>query len=212
VGGPQLRACLLRARLFAERGDAAAAQREHAAAGRLQPGGEQDWVARAQAQMSDAPDQALADLDAALARYPQSVTALLARATILEEQKHQPEAALAVLNALLEVYPTNVSVLCRRGLLLARLGRRDEAHRDGHAALALDASAIVLYRVGVIHLLVAPVDVHDRNEAVRLIQSALRKGYPRERTEQDPDLDAIRKDLWIRPAAIRPASAPSASP
>jgi hypothetical protein len=81
-----------------------------------------------------------------------------------------------------------------RGVLLARIGKRDEAHRDARDALLRDTKAPNLYQVAGIYALTAGSHPEDRREAFALLWSALKTGFGLDLVESDRDLDPVRKD------------------
>jgi hypothetical protein len=96
--------------------------------------------------------------------------------------------------------PTRVS----RGVVLARLGRRDDAHKDAKEALKRDATAPVHYQVAGIYALTSRTHPQDRDEALRLLESALQRGFVPREMDRDPDLDPIRDHPRFR-ALVRAA-------
>lgn len=78
-------------------------------------------------------------------------------------------------------------------MYLARLGRRDEAHREAQTALTLSADPVVVYVVACAYARTAAAHPDDRPQALGYLRQALRSGYRDFRTiDSDPDLESIR--------------------
>ena len=105
-----------------------------------------------------------------------------------------------------------------RGVLLARLGRRQAAHEDAKAALALDQKAGTLYQVAGIYALTSKQEPNDRREALRLMSLSLRKDSSWLKVvPRDHDLDPIRdqpefRDLLVALAVLVRDAAPPGPP
>jgi eukaryotic-like serine/threonine-protein kinase len=187
------RALFLRARARDRLGDREGAQRDRAEGLRLQPEDELSWITRGLAKLPADPQGALADFDAALELNPHSQPALQNKASVLSEQLGRTEEAVRVLDTAIEHHPDSVNALAGRGVLLGRLGRREAALSDAHAALAIDDSAGTLYQVAGLYALTSRQNPDDRLEALRLMAAALRKDSSWLKVvPTDPDLDAVR--------------------
>ena len=77
--------------------------------------------------------------------------------------------------------------------MLARLGRREDAHRDARATLAIDDRPLFLYQAACVFALTAKQNPADRPEAIRLLAEAVHKdGSWLDVVPKDRDLDPIR--------------------
>jgi serine/threonine protein kinase len=171
---------------------------------------EQYWLACGTARLAGEPEAALDDFAQALRVNPRSAAALQHQAYVLAERLHRPEEALQALDRAVELLPESGEVRGGRGVLLARLGRRDDAHRDARDALARDPGPARRYQAASVYALTARARPEDRAEALHLLAGALRDGYGHDRLAADGDLDALRdqpefRRLAAAAAALRPA-------
>src|SRR5205823_12673736 len=137
----------LRARVRQKRGDQVGAQRDHEEGVRRPPQDELSWVTRGFYLLSRDPHAALADFEQALRINPRSANALQNKAHVLAEKLGRTQEAVTVLTRVLELHPGTAVSRSGRGVLQARLGRRDEAIKDGEDALLQDATPPRLYQV-----------------------------------------------------------------
>jgi eukaryotic-like serine/threonine-protein kinase len=202
-GAPACRTYLIRSRARLRAGDAAGADRDRVEGLRRTPDDAEGWVARGLARRHTDPRGALADFEAALAIDPRSRAALVDKAHVLSESLGLTAAAVRVLDRAVSWYPDDAPARVGRGVLLARLGRRDAAHRDAEEARRRDASAATNYRAACIYALTAQAEPADRPVALRLLATAMR---------QDPGLSAVARgdpDLApLRDRAEGPAEIP----
>ena len=187
------RVYFLRADVRQKLGDIAGADADRAEGLRREPRDELSWIGRAENRLDD-PTAALADVEKALALNPASVAGLQLQAHILAERLGRPDEAVAALDRAVEFHPDHAAVRAGRGVLLARIGKRDEAHRDARDALLRDTKAPNLYQVAGIYALTAKTHPEDRREAFALLWSALKTGFGLDLVESDRDLDPVRKD------------------
>jgi tetratricopeptide (TPR) repeat protein len=158
---------------------------------------------------------AIADFDRVVALRPDMAGAYINRAV----------ARMGVGDFARAVHPDNVKALGPRGVYHARLGRRDAALADARAALALGDQAVsaheqafTTYQVAGIYALTSRQQPEDRQEALRLLATALRKDASWLRVlPGDHDFDAVRGrpeygELLHALAAIEKAAAPDRKP
>jgi eukaryotic-like serine/threonine-protein kinase len=198
LGTFHTRAYFMRARAKELLGDREGADGDIAEGLRLEPSGEKDWIARGVARLSKDPEAALADFSAALECNDRSRAALQNLAHVLAERLGRTREAVAVLDKAVTHYPDYVPARAGRGVLLARLKQGAAAHRDAEEALSRDYTAPTLYQVASIYALTSSQYPEDRSEALRLLSSALRKGYGLPVLDNDKDWDALRKDPEFR--------------
>ena len=159
-----------------------------------EPRDERDWTARGLERQASDPQGALADYQAALKLAPRYLTALQNMANVLAESLGRTEEAIAALDTLLGSYPNYVPARAGRGVLHARLGQRQAALADAREAIQRDGSPFNTYQVAGIYALTSRQNPDDRHEALRLLRSALNRGFGRNLVEKDPDLEPIRSD------------------
>jgi len=75
---------------------------------------------------------------------------------------------------------------------LARLDKRDAAHRNAEEALQLNGDPATRYQVAGVYALTSKDHPEDRKEAFRLLASALKKDYGFEYLDEDPELAPVR--------------------
>lgn len=175
------------------RGDEKAAAADRADAARIAPQTEQDYFVRGWSRMKTDPKGALADLQKASEINPRSLVALQNQAHVLADGLKDPEAALAVATRAAGLYPEYAPALTGRAVMLARLDKRDEAHKEIAKARLLSEDAEVLFHAACVYSLTSAKNEGDRAEALALLRRALRDGYSDFRgLASDPDLDPIR--------------------
>jgi tetratricopeptide (TPR) repeat protein len=199
-GAPYTRIYFMRARVRAEAGDPAGAKQDRAEGLRREPTDEDSWIARGVARLSDDLQGALADFEHALERNPRSRMALINKAHVLGEKQNRTEEALAVLDRVVAFYPEHVPARSSRGVLLARLGRRDAAHRDAVESLRRDSQPATLYQVACIYALTSKQHAADRQQALRLLKAAAPK--------ETRWLQTVQTDPYFAPVRDLPAGAP----
>jgi serine/threonine protein kinase/tetratricopeptide (TPR) repeat protein len=198
LGAPAGRVYFIRAQAREKAGDGAGAERDRADGLGCEPANETEWIARGVARVPEAPRDALADFDRALALNPRSLPALENKAHVLAERLGRTEEAVDVLGRAVADYPEDAAVRASRGVLLARLGKTDGARQDAGAALKLDDTPPRLYQVAGIYALTSRHDPEDRQRAFSLLASALGQGYGHDRIDSDRDFDPLRDDAQFR--------------
>ena len=183
------RALFTGARLKAQLGDAAGAQRDRAEAMIRQPADEESYIARGAARVPADLPGALADFEAAVRLNPKSLAGLHNQAHIYSEHLNKPREAIERLDRVLQLYPKLASALSGRGVLLARAGERASALRDAVRAVELDPSGETVYQVAGIY-----ARLGDRDRAIAMLARALRQGYGLDLVDDDPDLEPIKND------------------
>ncbi len=141
--------------------------------------------------MSVEPRAALDDFDQALKLNSRSLSALQNKAHILSKMGRNEEAIKA-LDKLVACYPDFVLARAGRGVLLARLGKRETAHKDALECLARDNKPLTYYQLAGIYALTSKTNRDDRQQAFRLLSLSLQKGVGFDLLETDRDLDPIR--------------------
>lgn len=172
LGATETRIYFARARLRTQLGDRPGAAEDWRRGLELTPSDATSWIARGVAQLRQAPEAALADFRRAAELNPRSVEAWNNIASVLAEQIGDTQRAVEAMDRVVELTPQNSTAVATRGVLLARLGRRDAAHRDAQTALSLSRSADTLYRVSGIYAQTAREEPADSKTAVRLLCDA----------------------------------------
>jgi serine/threonine protein kinase/tetratricopeptide (TPR) repeat protein len=197
LGAPYTRVYFMRARIRDKAGDHDGAKRDMEAGLRLEPTDEKSWIARGMARLDKDIEGAHADFTKALDLNPRSLMALQNIAHVLSKQNRNVEA-IKVLDKIVRLYPDYVSAQIGRGVLLARLGKREAAHKDAEDVLFRDNKPGTLYQAACIFALTSRTEAPDRREAFRLLASALGKGYGVDAAEKDRDLEPIRNEPEYR--------------
>jgi serine/threonine protein kinase/Tfp pilus assembly protein PilF len=197
-GSPPTRLYFARAKVREKLGDVEGARKDRAEGLRLTPTDEKSWVARGYALMSKDPHAALADFEEALRINPRSPLALQNKAYVLADKLGRNKEALDVMNKAVELNPDSGQAHGGRGVLLARLGERDAAIRDAEDARAHDPSPLRLYQIACIYALTSSTHPDDRQQAIELLSTALRKGFGFPLLETDADLAPLREHPEFR--------------
>ena len=183
-GGPKLQALHLRSVARRHLYDEAGAEADHAAAEKLSPERDADYIARGYSRMGTAPREALEDFRLALEKNPASIAARRNQIHVLSDLLGDEEGALKAATAFVEVYPEHANARVARALSLARLGKRDEAlveieacrkilHEKGRSY----RDPCLIYRIAMVYSLSSEKEPKDRAEAVRHLKEAFRTGF-----------------------------------
>jgi tetratricopeptide (TPR) repeat protein len=207
LGTTQTRVYFIRSLLRDRVGDRKGAAEDRQTGVREEPTDELSAVVRGVNRLGTDPKAALADFELAIQFNPRSLEGLQNKASVLADQLGQTGQALSVLDRTVEMYPWFVPARAGRGVLLARLGKRTEALRDAEECLRQDAKPATLYLVAGIYSQTSKQQPQDRDEAIYLLSTALRKGYGKELVAIDTDLDPIRKHPDFRRVSERVKSA-----
>ncbi len=194
LGAADARIYLIRAQAREKAGDGSGATADRQEAGKREPADDAGWVARGVGLAEKDPRAALADFDRALAVNPRSLPALESKAHVLAEKLGRTAEALRVLDRAVDFHPEAPPIRAARAVLLARLGEGQAARQEAQEALALDSSPPTIYQVAGAYALTSRQSQQDRQEALALLTSALRRGYGHQLLEADKDLDALRDD------------------
>lgn len=193
--GRKFIAVAIRAQVQEARGETAAAKADRATLDQLEPVTDLDYVARATRWLKTDPSKALADYEKALKVNPDCYAALMNKAHLFADAFNQPELALAAVQRAAKSYPGLGRVHAGQAVLLARLGKRDDAHKEAELSLILGADPEVTYQASNVFALTSDTHPEDRERAVVLFRQALREGYRKFDTiDTDPDLKNLRTD------------------
>ena len=193
LGESSYRTLLLRAGLNKANGNAAAAERDLAAAAKLELRDEADYLARGRTKLSKDPAGALTDFAKSAELNPRYLAAWQNQAHVLSECLDQPEQALDRLDKAVELNPGYAPAVVGRAVIQARLGHADEARKGAEAALALTDDPTVRYQVACVFALLAKKTPADARASLDHLRAALRDHYTDFATlDADIDLAAIR--------------------
>jgi tetratricopeptide (TPR) repeat protein len=192
LGADPTHVYFLRAAVRQLAGDKEGAKKDRDEGMRRRPTDEMGWLTRGYAHMSSDPRAALADLEQALKLNPRCLAALQNKAHLLSKLGCNAEAA-RTLDRAVAGYPDFIPARAGRGVLLARLGKREAAHKDAVDCLARDNKPLTFYQLAGIYALTSKTNPDDRKQAFRLLSVALQKGCGFDLLETDRDLDPIRK-------------------
>ncbi len=193
LGEPAFRTLHLRASILSGRKPDEAA-RDLAAAAKLEPRDEADYVTRGLSKLAKDPAGALADYAKAAELNPRYLAAWQNQAHVLAERLDQPDRSLDMLDRAVEVNPGFAPALAGRAVIHARLGKRDEALRSAEAALKQSDDSLVRFQVACTYALSAKANPDDARAALDHLRKALRDGYADfGNIAKDTDLDGIRE-------------------
>jgi tetratricopeptide (TPR) repeat protein len=181
--------------------DAAGAAADRQAVKTLSPESDYDFVTRGYTRMMHDPKGALADFRAAEEKNPRSLPALKYQSHLLSNVLRDPTGALAVTDRMVEFYPNSSSARAERAVCLARLSRREEAHREADRCRRLvdamtdkERDPRVVFQLACVYSLTSKDHPGDRARAFTLLREALRTGPTEVRAfERSRDLDPIRE-------------------
>jgi tetratricopeptide (TPR) repeat protein len=189
----------VRAQIRDRRGDHAGADADRDALRHFALKTEEDFVASGWSRMDRDPKGAAENFQKAIELNPRSIVALQNLVHLLVNQLNNNDKALVVATQLTERYPEFVPAIAGRAVVLARLGRREEAHKEIERARLMSDDAEILYLAASVYALTSKTNVEDIPKAAELIRKAWQKGYVNLRgMETDPNLDAIRNNAEFR--------------
>jgi tetratricopeptide (TPR) repeat protein len=136
-----------------------------------------------------------------LQREPLNVRALYGYAMLLTQPARDSKAALDCLTLAIQADPGFVAGRRARANVLAHRGEWDQACQDMDRCIAAEPTGINYYAAACVYALMAErrTDVarsYVANQALLLLQEALKRGYGREKAAEDTDL----RSLWREPA------------
>jgi tetratricopeptide (TPR) repeat protein len=163
----------LRSHVHESLGNTAKSKADQQLAMQRQPVTALGWTQRSLVTRHADPQQALRELDQALAINPHASLAIQNKAALLS-QLGQNEAAMKCLSRLIELVPARAAAYLARGLVKAKLGQREAAIADGKRGLKLDSSADRQYQMARIYAAASTTGkVEDLRRSAALVNSAL---------------------------------------
>ena len=183
----------MRAQVREARGDKAGAAADRAATKDVVPKTEKDYLVRGWTRIKPDPKGALADFQKAAEINPRSLVALQNQAHVLADGLKNLDAALVVATKTAELFPEYAPALAGRAVILARLGRREEAHKEIERARLLSDDSEVTYQAACVYALTSTKNADDRPKAIALLRQAIREGYCGVKgLATDTDFDSVR--------------------
>jgi len=159
------------------------------------------FVDRGLAKAEADPEAALLDFQAAERLDPNYPDALTNQAWIYGEKLNRQKDALAVVERVLAKYPDHQNARGGKAVYLARLGRPKEAIAEAKILLDRAPQAAAYYQAACVYALVSGNDPTYKVEGIRLIATALRRGFGYDLISTDTDLNPLRADANFRTLA-----------
>ena len=176
--------------------DPVGAKADRGAASELTAATEADYLVRGTVRINTDPAGALADFRSATELNPRSLVALQNQAHVLADKMKDKDlaGALAAATRVVELYPEFAIGRSGRAVVLARLGRREDAHKEMEQAQLLSDDAEVTFQAACVYSLTSKTNPGDKAKALEFLRQAIRDGYSNlNGLGTDPDLDPIRK-------------------
>jgi tetratricopeptide (TPR) repeat protein len=187
-----------RARVKEALKDGTGAAADRAEGMKREPRDPASFVTRGLFRAANDPDAALADFRAAEELDPFFADAMVNQAWLLGEKMHRPEEAISATDRLLRLYPDHMNGRVGRAVLLARIGRTDEAIAEARRCVATAPHPSAYYTAGCVFAIVSVKDPAHRDEGLKLISTALLRGFGHDFLLTDDDLDSLRDDERFR--------------
>lgn len=173
--------------------DAAGAAADRTALAACRPETEQDYLVRGYTRFTSDPRGALADYAMAAKINPGSLIALRNQTHLLSDRLRNDKEALRVASVAVDQFPDSAFARVLKAQCLARLGMREEAHREAERCRQLTDDDVVTYRIACVYALTSRTHPEDRKQAFALLKKAIRSGHLDVRAyETDRDLAPIR--------------------
>ncbi|MCE9531206.1 MAG: protein kinase [Planctomycetes bacterium] len=187
------RVWFIRSRVKKAKNDREGAERDRLKGLEIEPTDPLSWVSRGMAKLATNPNGALEDFIRAEMMYPRCIEALQNQAYVYSVKQGNPAEAVAVLERLLKYYPQNLRSLGHRAVLLARQGKFDEAVAEARKVLKLTVQPEHTYRAACVLALASEQNPALKNESLRLLASAISRGWGLDQLSTDRDLTPLRE-------------------
>jgi serine/threonine protein kinase/Flp pilus assembly protein TadD len=178
--------------------DKAGADADRAEGMKREPRDPASFVTRGLFRADSDPNGGLADFRAAEELDPFYADAMVNQAWLLGEKMNRHKEAIAATDRLLKLYPDHMNGRTGRAVLLARIGRTEEAIAEARRCVATAPHESAYYQAGCVFAIVSAKDPAYRDEGLKLISTALLRGFGHDFLLTDNDLDALRGDERFR--------------
>jgi tetratricopeptide (TPR) repeat protein len=111
---------------------------------------------------------------------------------VLAVKLNKPEEAISALERLIAYYPDDARALNYRALLLARTGKIDEAIAETRKLMKTNVAPEIQYRAACIYAIATTKKPELKGDCMRLLSTAITRGYGSDLIKSDHDLDAVR--------------------
>jgi serine/threonine protein kinase/tetratricopeptide (TPR) repeat protein len=194
-GASRLQVLLTRATVREGMGDPAGAAADRRAVAEIEPASELDFLARGYSRLAADPAGALADLRAAERLNPSAGVTLLTQVYLLSDRLGDDAGALAVAARAVDRDPESGPARAAKALMLARLGRRDDAHREAEQVRPRRDDFHTLYQLARVYATTAAGHPADAARAVDFLRRAVKAGFrDAVRVTDDRAFGAVRSD------------------
>jgi eukaryotic-like serine/threonine-protein kinase len=193
-GAPSIQIHLLRADVRQTLGDAKGAKDDRDTVANTTPKSEGDFLIRGLTRMGADPDAAIADFRSAAKINPHSIPAIQNQITVLADKLKVPDldGALVLATRAIGLYPEYAPFRSNRAVIFARLGRREEAHKEIEKARQISEDAEIVYRTACVYSLTSVTHPEDVKKALEMLRKAIRDKCQDAAFARDKDLDPIR--------------------
>jgi serine/threonine protein kinase/tetratricopeptide (TPR) repeat protein len=157
--------------------DSNGAKADRAAASEMQPVTEEDYLARGEANLATNPTAALDDFRAAERVNPRSLHPLKNQIHVLADCLQDEPLALETVTRAVELYPNHKVFRVGRSIILARMGRREEAHREAERVQPTAKESLLTFQLSCVYALTSRTHPDDRIKAFTLLRQAVRDGF-----------------------------------
>ncbi|MBX9581672.1 MAG: hypothetical protein K2X87_15325, partial [Gemmataceae bacterium] len=194
-GAPRLPVLLSRAGVREAMGDAAGAAADRRAVAEMEPQTATDYLARGRSRLPADPAGALADYRAAEQLNPTWPVVPQVQAVILSEYLGDDAGALAAASRAVALDPDSGLARAAKALVLARLGRRDDAHREAEQARPRPDDFQTLYQLARVYATTAANRPADAAPAAAYLRRAVKAGFRDvDRLTADRAFGSVRSD------------------
>jgi tetratricopeptide (TPR) repeat protein len=191
-GGPAIPIHYYRAETYRLAGQEELAAKDEATANTLEPKTADDFSTRAQTVAKTDPAAALKLYNRAIELNPFFLSAWHNKAWLLSEKLDEWDLAVETIRKAIDIAPGFAPSRAGLAVLYARLGKRDDAHREIQKALALSGDSETLYQAACVYGLSAEKNPDDRAKALDYFRRCFREGFRRfDIVEADRDLKPL---------------------
>lgn len=191
-GFPETRVYGSRAIIYQRLNNPEAAAKDIETLLRLRPTDAKSWISRGLARLPQDPEAALKDFLESRKLEPHSLEAYRNISMVLSEYLQRPNESIHVLTEGLQHFGTDAYLWSGRGVLRARLGQREDAHRDASEAAKRSSEPLLQYMISCIYALTAKSVPEDSQPAIQWLATSLKSDTSMvELARTDGDLASI---------------------